>query len=176
MAGEKTELPTQRRLDEARRRGQVARSQDLAQAASLGAALLAMTWAGQRIVEGLALNLTTGLTRLSTTRGHELTSGEVNGLAIGAAMSIGSLVGPVALAAAAAVIASQVALSGWNVATEAITLNFGKLNPANGFTKFGLKQGGVQTLKALAIVSVVFYLAWPFAWRLLNDSQHLVLI
>jgi flagellar biosynthetic protein FlhB len=176
MAGDKTELPTQRRLDEARKRGQVARSQDLAQAASLAAALLAMTWAGRRIVEGLSLDLTTGLTRLSTRHGHELTSGEVNGIAINAAISIGSLVGPVALGAAAAVVTSQVALSGWNVATEAITLNFGKLNPANGFKRFGLKQGGVQTLKALAIVGVVLYLAWPFAWRLLNDSQHLVLV
>jgi flagellar biosynthesis protein FlhB len=176
MAGEKTELPTQRRLDEARRRGQVARSRDLAQAASLGASLLAMSWAGHRIVEGLAFDLTTGLTRLSSTRGHELTSGEVNGLAIGAAMSIGSLVGPVALAAAAAVVASQVALSGWNVATEAITLNFGRMNPVTGFKRFGFKQGGVQTLKALVIVLVVLYLAWPFAWRLLNDSQHLVLV
>ena len=100
MANEdRTELPTQRRKDEARRKGQVARSTDLAQAASLAAALAALSWAGAGIVNGLGSDLTTGLTRLAAARGHELTAGEVNGLAIAAAQSIALLVGPIAVAA-----------------------------------------------------------------------------
>jgi flagellar biosynthetic protein FlhB len=85
-------------------------------------------------------------------------------------------VGPVALAAAAGVVASQVGQSGFNVATEALRLNFGKLNPANGFRRFAPKQGGVQALKAIVLVSVVFAMAWPFVVELAGDSQHLVLI
>jgi flagellar biosynthetic protein FlhB len=177
MANEdRTELPTQRRKDEARRKGQVARSTDLAQAASLAAALAALSWAGAGIVNGLGSDLTTGLTRLAAARGHELTAGEVNGLAISAAQSIAVLVGPIAVAAMAAAVAAQIAQSGWNVATEALTLNFGKLNPASGIKQFGLKRGGVQTLKAVVIVAAALYLAYPFVADLSLDAQRMVLI
>src|SRR5262249_30760846 len=173
---DKTELPTQRRIQEARRRGQIARSHDLTQAAGLAPALVPLSFVGPPLGRGLAIAPTQGISRLSVGAGHELAPGEVNGLAIRAAMSIGLLVGPVALAGAAGVFAAQIGQSGWNVATEALQLNFGRLNPANGFRRFGLKQGGVQTLKALAVVGIVFYLAWPFVAELAGDSQHLVLI
>jgi flagellar biosynthetic protein FlhB len=173
---DRTELPTQRRVKEARRRGQIARSPDLTQAAGLASALVAIGFFGRSIVEGLAMSLAQGLGRLATGAGHEIGPGDVNGLAIAAAGTIGTLVGPISLAAAFGVVASQVGQSGFNVATEALQLNFGKLNPANGFRRFGLKQGGVQTLKALVLVSVVFYLAWPFVVELTGDSQRLVLI
>jgi flagellar biosynthesis protein FlhB len=137
---------------------------------------VAISIVGRHMVEGLAIALTQGIARLATGAGHEVAVGEVNGLAIRAAMSIGLLVGPVALAGAGGIFATQVAQSGWNVATEALQFNFGRLSPANGFRKFGLKQGGVQSLKAIAVVSVVFYLAWPFVVQLAADSQHLVLI
>lgn len=176
MADDRTELPTTRRIQEARRRGQIARSQDLTQAAGLASALVAIGLVGRHMVEGLATALAQGIGRLATEAGREVEPGEATGLAIRAAMTIGLLVGPVALAAAGGVFAAQVAQSGWNVATEALQLNFGKLNPANGFKRFGIKQGGIQTLKALAIVGVVFYLAWPFIDQLTRDSQHLVLI
>jgi flagellar biosynthetic protein FlhB len=177
MANEdRTELPTQRRKDEARRRGQIARSHDLAQAASLAAALVALGWAGAYMVNGLGLDLSQGLARLGTARGHDVTPGEVNGLAVAAARSIALFVGPVAIAAAAAAVGTQVMQSGWNVATEAITLNFGKLNPASGIKQFGLKRGGVQTLKAAVIVAAALYLSYPFVERLVLDSQHLVLV
>jgi flagellar biosynthetic protein FlhB len=177
MANEdRTELPTQRRKDEARRRGQIARSHDLAQAASLGAGLLALGWAGAYMVNGLGADLSLGLMRMTTARGHELTPGEVNGFAVAAARSIAVFVGPIAMAAAVAAVGSQVAQSGWNVATEALTLNFGKLNPASGIKQFGLKRGGVQTLKAIVIVGAVLYLAYPFVMRMALDAQHLVLV
>jgi flagellar biosynthetic protein FlhB len=173
---DRTELPTQRRKEEASRKGQVARSTDLAQAASLAAALAALSWAGARMVNGLGIDLTTGLARLATARGHELTPGEVNGLAAAAANSIAFLVGPIAVAAVVAAVGAQIAQSGWNVATEALTLNFGKLNPANGFRQFGLKRGGVQTLKAVVIVGAAFYLSYPFVANLSLDAQRMVLV
>jgi flagellar biosynthetic protein FlhB len=177
MANEdRTELPTQRRKDEARRRGQVARSTDLAQAASLAAALAALSWAGAHMVNGLGIDLTMGLARLGTARGHDLTPGEVNGLAAAAARSIALFVGPIAAAAVAAAVGAQVAQSGWNVATEPLTLNFGKLNPASGIRQFGLKRGGVQTLKAVVIVAAALYLSYPFVTNLAVDSQRMVMV
>jgi flagellar biosynthetic protein FlhB len=173
---DRTELPTQRRKDEAKRRGQLPRSQDFGQAAGLAASLLVLGWTGSHVIEGLGGELSLGLVRLASAPGHDVSAGDVTAFAISAATSLGWLVGPVAVAAALAVVAAQVAQSGWNIANEALTINFGKLNPASGFKRFGLKQGGVQTAKALLIVAVVLYLAYPFVRDMLMDAQHLALL
>ena len=56
---DRTERPTARRLKDARKRGQVARSQDLGQAAGLAAALGVMGMVGPRYVQGMADALAT---------------------------------------------------------------------------------------------------------------------
>jgi flagellar biosynthetic protein FlhB len=105
--------------------------------------------------------------------GHDPTAGEVASLAVRHAVTLGLVVGPVALAAAGAVVAAQVAQGGWNVASEALEPKFNRLSPLEGLKRLGLKRGGVQALKALAVVAVVFYLAWPFVERAVADSPQL---
>jgi flagellar biosynthetic protein FlhB len=89
---------------------------------------------------------------------HSVSAGEVTGLAVSGARAILFLVGPVAFSAAAAVIAIMGYQTGFNWATEALTLNFGRLNPANGFKTFGFKRGGVETLKALLLVTTLVWI------------------
>lgn len=175
-ADDRTERPTARRIRDARRRGQIARSHDLAQAAGLAAALTTITFTGAHYVSTLTADMALGLARVGAGPARDLTSGEATGLAISAASTIGLLVAPVAIAAALAVTAAQVAQGGWNIATEALEPKFNKLNPVTGLKKFGLKQGGIQTLKAIAIVAVVAFLARPFVWFVLERSQQLTLM
>ena len=54
---DRTEKPTSRRLTDARKRGQIARSQDLSQAAGLAAALATIGFVGSRYIDGLATAL-----------------------------------------------------------------------------------------------------------------------
>ena len=60
----RTEQPTQRRRNEARRRGQVARSRDLNDAFQLGAALMVLTYWGPSMVAGLGRVMALGMTVL----------------------------------------------------------------------------------------------------------------
>ena len=173
---DRTELPTGRRIDEARRRGQIARSHDLGQAAGLAASLGALTLTGGYMLTRLGQELVAGLSRLSMRPAHQVSAGEVTGLAVSGAASIALLVGPIALAAAFGVVAMQVAQGGWNVASEALKVDFARLSPVAGFRRLGFKRGGVQTVKALAIVGAVLYLGYPFVQHVLQSSQQLTLM
>ena len=135
-----------------------------------------MTFVGTRYVQGMADALSNGIGRMGISPAHDITSGEIAGLAVNGAATLGLLVGPIALATAFAVVATQVAQGGWNVATEGLQPKFDRLNPVAGFKKFGLKKGGVQTLKATLVVSAVVWLSYPFVTRLLASSQQLTLM
>jgi flagellar biosynthetic protein FlhB len=173
---DRTERPTARRLKDARKRGQVARSQDLGQAAGLAAALGVIGMVGPRYVQGMADAMATGMGRMGVSPAHDITAGEVTGLAAQGAATLGLLVGPIALTAAFAVVSMQVAQSGWNFSTEALQPKFTRLNPVSGFKQFGIKKGGIQTLKAVMVITVVIWLSYPFVMRQLNNSQQLTLM
>ena len=64
MAGEKTEKPTQKRLDEARKKGNVARSNDLNGAVVLIAGLFTLLATGHSTVAHVREVMTTSLTQL----------------------------------------------------------------------------------------------------------------
>ena len=54
MSEERTEQPTGKKLREAREKGQIARSKEVHDAFQLAAALIALTWFGRVMVEGLS--------------------------------------------------------------------------------------------------------------------------
>ena len=61
MSQERTEQPTAKRLGDARLKGQVARSRDLAMAAASIAATVALAKLGGRLINGLAEHLASDL-------------------------------------------------------------------------------------------------------------------
>jgi flagellar biosynthesis protein FlhB len=175
-ASDRTEKPTARRIKDARKRGQVARSVDLGQAASLAAALGALAFVGTRYMEGSANLLTRGLARVASAPSHDLTSGEITALVVQSAATLGLLVGPIACAAAVGAVGMQVAQGGLNLASEALQPKFNRLNPVSGLKQFGFKKGGVQTLKAVLVFAVVSSLSYPFIATLILTSEQLTLM
>jgi flagellar biosynthetic protein FlhB len=175
-ADDRTEKPTSRRISDARKKGQIARSTDLGQAASLAAALAALGLVGTRYMQGSADLVARGVARMGVTPGHDITGGEVTGLVVQSAAALGLLVGPIALAGIVGAVGMQLAQGGFNVATEALQPKFNRLNPVTGFSQFGLKKGGVQTLKAVLVFAVVTYISYPFVWNLIGTSERLTLM
>ena len=55
MSQERTEQPTAKRVKDARKKGQIARSRDLALAAASIAATMALAWLGAHLITGLLL-------------------------------------------------------------------------------------------------------------------------
>jgi flagellar biosynthetic protein FlhB len=175
-ADDRTEKPTSRRIRDARKKGQIARSGDLGQAASLAAALAVLGFVGARYMQASADLVVRGVARMGMTPGHDITGGEVSGLVVQSAASLGLLVGPIALAAAAGAVAMQVAQGGLNFASEALQPKFNRLNPISGLSQLGFKKGGVQTVKAVLVFAVVSYLAYPVLRTHILASEQLTLM
>ncbi len=176
MSEDRTEHPTAKRLRDASRRGQVARSRDLNDAFQLGAALIVLAYWGPSLISGMGTIMSTGLTRMGEGRSASVTSGDVVNLALGGVLQIGWLVGPLALAALVATAASAQAQGGIVFASEALRIDVARLNPAAGLKRLMPSQAGLNLVKTLIGATVVGTVAWSAVSALLADSTRLALL
>ncbi|MCK4658349.1 MAG: flagellar biosynthesis protein FlhB [Phycisphaerae bacterium] len=148
--GEKTEAPTPRRLEEARNRGQVARSQDLSAAVLLLGGLLGLLVIGPDIWGGLLGNMRLGLGADRLTP-----EGDLGTLAL--AMAGGAFKNVVVLMLILAVVALTVmyAQVGFLFTATPLTPSLAKLNPISGFKRLFSSRKVVELLLNLAKLSLV---------------------
>ena len=173
MSSDKTEQPTGKRLQDARKKGQVVRSKELAIAAATVAGTMALGRLGGTLLHGLGDRLAADLTHLGDAPFRDVSSGDVVSLVIGAGRTMVTLVGPIAMTTMIVGVAMQGAQGGWNIASDALTLNFGKLNPASGFKRLGFKQGGVDTLKTFVSVAMIATVAWLIITPAMDEGLKL---
>lgn len=164
MSGEnRTEKPTPKRRDEARKKGQVARSADLNAAIVLmaGIAMLALT--GPSILRSLEEVVVTGLARAGTPEAAE-TAG-LEGLASWAGSSLAKTVGPIALVMAVAALAANVAQVRFRLTPQAAAPSLRVLNPLTGlkriFGPHGLFEGAKAIVKTSVVGAVAFLIVGP---------------
>ncbi len=173
MSEEKTEHPTAKKLKDAKKKGQIPRSRDLAVAAASIAAVIALTEFGGRLLEGLAEKLSHDLTHFGDAPTRTITAGDLNGVFINGLVALTMLVGPIAIATMVAGVGTQGLQGGWNVSVEALQLNWSKLSPANGIKRFAPMQSGMDTLKTLVAVAVISWLAWGTVQAVLADGPRM---
>lgn len=170
MADDRTEQPTARRRRDARRKGQIARSRDLVQAGSLAASVFTLAFAGQWMMERIGRTMAAQLGRIDRFPGADLGNAELGRIVAENGATLALVTAPVALAAAISTLALFTAQGGWNMATEALQLNFGKLNPAQGFKRLGFSAGGIDTLKMVLLVVVLAFLAYRVTVATIAES------
>jgi flagellar biosynthesis protein FlhB len=152
QGGERTEEPSQRRLQEARERGQVPRSRELTNFATMiggSAALIATgsTFAG-RMSEIMRSQMAFRPQALEDPRSMFSALEHAAGLAIAGLLPIfGALVVLVLLAG--------VALGGWNFSPVALVPDFTRLNPLEGVKRLWGLRGLTELGKALLKCAVV---------------------
>ena len=172
-AGEKTEKPTPKRLKDARKKGQIARSKDLALAAASVAATFALARLGGHLVYTLTERLAADLSHFGDAPLRDLTGPQLTGLVLGGAQIIALVVGPIGLVTMAAGAGMHGFQGGWNFAPEALQLNWNRLNPSNGFKRFNVVQTGPDMLKNLVSVAVVAWLGWGATRAVILDTARL---
>ncbi len=170
---DRTEKPTGRRLQDARKKGQVARSRNVTQAATLVTALLVLSWTGRGMIAGLGEAMRRGLETAGAVGHLEIEPGLLLQTIVANATTLGLLVGPVAMAVAFTVVASQVAQHGWVVSIEALQFDFSRLNPVHGLSRLGFKRAGLDTLLTLVIAGTVGYLCYQVISGTLNRADEL---
>jgi flagellar biosynthesis protein FlhB len=172
VADDRTEKPTPRRLREARRKGQVARSRDLVQSGAMAAALMAIAWSGAAMVDGLGRALREALAGLHRFPARDLRIEEMTPLALSGLGTLAVLVGPVALTALVATVTLFAIQGGWVFANAALQPNFGRLNPVNGVKKLGFSAGGIDTVKMVLLVAVLGFLGYRVVSATLAQSAR----
>jgi flagellar biosynthesis protein FlhB len=152
MGGERTEEPSQRRLQEARERGQIPRSRELTNFATMIGGSAALVAIGGSVASHLALMMRRSLS--IDARALRSTDSMLSSLS-GAAMSAMTAILPVFGALVVMVLLASVALGGWNFTTQALTPDFSRLSPLSGLKRlFGL-HGVSELAKALLKCFVV---------------------
>jgi len=157
------ELPaTPRRLEEAREKGQVARSRELTAAASVLAAALAFAWLGPRVFERCAALVRTGLVldreqALSAPRMLEQLS----------TFSQDALIAflPLLAALLVAAVAAPLLLSGGVFSWHVVKPDFNRLNPVRGLGNMVSSHGLVELVKALLKCALLGAIG---AWALMH--------
>jgi len=155
--GDRSEAPTPRKRQEARNRGQVARSSEVTSAAVLlgafGALALAGGHSGRLLLAGFQQGLQLGPPL-------PLSAEQLRGLLLGAALLTLRVAGPVLLAAAAAGLLANLAQIGFLVTPEALTMNWERLNPLQGLRGLLSSRGGVEAVKAILKLAILGYVAY----------------
>jgi flagellar biosynthetic protein FlhB len=143
---ERTEAPTQKRLDEARERGQVPRSRDLSAAAVLLAAGLGLFFLGGPLGSKLAAIMRSSL---SLTRAQALDSAQLLPSFQNAILQSLLAVAPVLACTLAAAICAPLAIGGWTFAGSSMAPKFERLDPMAGFGRMFSLNGVVELSKSL---------------------------
>jgi flagellar biosynthetic protein FlhB len=153
---ERTESPTQKRLDQAREKGQVPRSRDLNAAAVVLAGGLGLLALGSLMGGRLLAIMRDGL----TLSGSEAFDEPRMLLRLGAtAMQCGLAVAPLIGLLLAAAVLAPLAIGGWTFSGEALVPNFERLNPIEGLGRIWSLRGLIELGKALARVLLVALVA-----------------
>lgn len=154
---EKTETPTERRLADSRKKGDVPKSMELPAAAVLLCGLLVLYFSGDFILERLFLLLRYYLGNLHT---FEIVSANMPALAAEVMFHMAVLLGPLMAVLLLAALASNYAQVGVLFTTEKITPSYNKIDPIQGFQRIFSLQTLATTFKSIAKLYIVGYVAY----------------
>ena len=158
---ERTESPSERRIEKAREEGQVARSRELSTFLVMFVAAGAFTWMGGQIIHNLSGIFREGLrfSRVDVFDSHRFLE-KLHSLSVDA--FIHSL--PILLSLLLACVLAPLIMGGWLFSTKAFMPNFNRLNPVSGiarmFSKHGLGELGKAILKCILIGVISIWLLW----------------
>jgi flagellar biosynthetic protein FlhB len=152
----KTEEPTQRRLDEARRKGDVARSMEPPAFLALAAVAATLVWVGGAASRDIAAQLMIFIARPDAFHLGGADGVGVLQLALRAAAPGAAIMG---VAAGGAVVGNLVQ-TGFIWAPSKLAPDPSKISPMQGFTRLFGPDGLVNFLKSLAKLTAVAVVAW----------------
>lgn len=166
FAGEKTEKATPKKRQDARKKGQTAKSQDINTSVVLLAVFLYMLFAGSLLKKG-----SFGLFENSLHKGllMELTQGNIERMFLSILKEIAIYFGPILLVALLAGIISNLFQVGFMFSSEAIQLKLEKINPISGFKRIFSMKSVVNLMKSLLKIGFVGIVTFIVLWNRMDE-------
>jgi len=157
MSGEKTEKPTAKRYQDAREKGQVAKSTDFNGAVALLAAAWGMSFVGPYAISTLygQMKYTFSSAISSPSALKPMSADTFNSLMSSTIQSMVWLMLPLLLTVLVAGVLSNLAQVRPMLSMQAIFPKFDKINPLNGFKRFFSMRSIVEVLKALVKMGII---------------------
>ncbi len=169
---EKTEEPTPKRIEDAKKEGNVPRSMDVNSFLTLTFAvvmtLLFFSFISERL-RSLYIYYVSFI-------GSEITKESVITFAIEAFKEIGLMVLPIAIVTAVGGILSAVMQFGFIFTTKPLIPNLNKINPINGLKNLFSIKKLIEGIKIVLKVSIVFAIAFYFLLSFVKELQTVVLL
>jgi flagellar biosynthetic protein FlhB len=157
QTGEKTEQATPKKLEEAWKKGQFAKSAEVQTVFVLMAAVVALSFSGHEIWQMMASSLVSVLSHLHDT---PLTQSSMQGYALKGALVLGHCVWPVVIATMMAALLAGALQTRFRVTPEALGFNWARLNPTEGFKRIFSMRSAVPTGIGVVKLSVIVGLSY----------------
>ncbi len=170
-SGEKTEEPTTKKLEDARKKGQTMKSVDVTTASTLliffAMLKIMVGFLGKRFLEGFNMCFS-----LITDFSHqEFTLGRACAFLRDLILYISITAMPLMLAGLLVTILSLVIQVKWKITAEPLKPKFDKINPVSGMKRLFSKDKIMELLKSVAKIGVLTYVVYDY----LKDQWALVL-
>ncbi len=163
--GEKTEPATQKKLSDARKKGQVAKSREIANAFGLLALfLLIKFWAGKMGTQFLEIfSLTYNrIPEIVTFWNGYLPYQDMRVMLQNMILRIMVVLAPVFIVSFVVAFVSDIWQVKWKVASEAMKPKLSKLNPISGFKRIFSVNSVVELIKSLAKIILIGYICYSY--------------
>ena len=163
---ERTEQPTAKRLEDAKRKGQVARSKELNTMAVTLAGAIFLTASGGYLGEALTDLMGRGF---SLTRADIFEPTAMSKHLVGAMRETLITLLPFFLVTVVAAVLASVVLGGFSFSAEALAPKLSKLNPVKGMKRVFSLKGLLELVKALAKFLLIGGVTTLLMWQFLDD-------
>lgn len=161
--GEKTEPATDKKLKDARKEGQVAKSKELSQAFTLFAFFIILKiWVvtmGEYFT-GIFSSIYSRMSEMTTYVGGEISSKDFCSLLNDIILKMVIIVGPILLTGLAVVVLVDIYQVKWRPTAKPLQPKLNRLNPVSGFKRIFSKEKIVDLIKALLKLILCIYLAY----------------
>ena len=157
MASERTEAPTPKKRQDARKKGQVSRSQDVVSMGVLLAAVVGIKVLGGALWEGMLGVVHDGL---ASPTNQDLTTTSVLAMGRSSVERVLLIMAPLFAVLIAAAVLLNVAQTGLLLSGAHLKPKMSHVNPATGAKRIFSKDGGVNVAKAIAKMAVVAAVVW----------------
>ena len=168
--GEKTEKPTGKRLEEASRLGQFARTPEVNTVMALVAAVLGMKWFGSQVWSLLMGSMTDSLTHLGGGLPTELS---IASQFIEWLLQLARISGSIVALALVAAAVSGLSQSRFRISTGALGVKWERLDPMEGIGRLFKPASFVRAITNLVKLTVILAVSATLIWRLFNDPVFL---
>ena len=161
--GEKTEQPTSKKLEDARKEGQVAKSKEVANAAGILALFLIVRFYAGTLGEGF-VNYFRGMYNAIPDAIQMFDSAvpfaTISVILRQMILQMLLMMGPVLLIAVVIAFVCDVVQVKWKLTGKPLQPKFSKLNPVKGFGRIFSKNSIVELIKSIAKIGVIGYIAF----------------